>query len=92
MPKYWIAKKEICGGRGDIEEGTILVLMQKRPTEMVFERLHKLPEADNVQNKIIMHQPAWWDEHVRPATPQELYENGLLPETEKLYRRKLKDD
>lgn len=74
MPEYWITKKKVTGGCGDIEKGTLLVLKEKHPARMTFVRARPLPEGPNVQNRIIMHQPAWWAEDVRRATRDEISE------------------
>ena len=57
----WRAKKKITGGKGDIPEGTLLILERKDACHMVFRRAGMLPEGPSVQNRIIMHLPPLWE-------------------------------
>lgn len=74
ITRYWIAKKDITGGKGDIEKGTILYLEKCNENNKYLSRIKQLPEGDEIQNRILMNLPALWDEFIRPATEEEISE------------------
>ena len=62
MQERWRAKETITGGKGKIPKGTLLILESKSERKIILRRETLLPEGPNIQNRIIMHLPALWDE------------------------------
>jgi len=78
--EYWVTKRNVTGGKGDIEKGTLLVLQKKEPNSMTFVRAKPLPDGTKVQNRIVMHLPPLWQNDIRPATQDEI-DKFLLEES-----------
>lgn len=68
MIGHWKAKQKITGGAGDIPKGTPLILVSANIRRLIFVRADILSDGAGVQNRIIMHQPSWWDEFLEYST------------------------